>query len=336
MSRSRLPLSLLAFVVLTAATVAKGDPPPLLVAPFDQRQAAAAQAEWAKQLGRQVAEKSPTTGMSLTLVPPGEFEMGSPQGTKYRDPAEKQHRVRITRPLYVGTYEVTVGQFVQFYKAANYQNRWSRQGAETGGGLAPDKEGKLDGAFEARFVPWDWGHPQQTDNHPAVDVSWNDATAFCDWLSAQDRRRYRLPTEAEWEYACRAGTTTLFYNGDEKERLAEIGNFADAALREQSAFQWAVRGRDGYPFTAPVGKFQPNAFGLYDTLGNAWERCADWYDDKYYGQSPMDDPPGPADGTLRIFRGGGWDYSPSSAAQRKGGDPAVRSILIGFRVVCEP
>ena len=124
---------------------------------------------------------------------------------------------------------------------------------------------------------------EQTDEHPVVNVSWNDAVAFCKWLSKKEGKTYRLPTEAEWEYACRAGTTTRYYSGDDPETLAKVGNVADAALKAKFPdWKYTIKASDGYVFTAPVGKFKPNAFGLYDMHGNAWQWCADWYGEEYY------------------------------------------------------
>ncbi len=111
-----------------------------------------------------------------------------------------------------------------------------------------------------------------------VNVSWNDAVAFCKWLSKKEGNTYRLPTEAEWEYACRAGTTTRYYSGDDPETLAKVGNVADATAKAKFPdWKYTIKASDGYVFTSPVGSFQPNAFGLYDMHGNAWQWCADWY-----------------------------------------------------------
>ena len=130
-----------------------------------------------------------------------------------------------------------------------------------------------------------------------VNVSWNDAVAFCKWLSRKEGKTYRLPTEAEWEYACRAGTTTRYYSGDDPETLAKVANVADATAKAKFPdWKWTIKASDGYVFTAPVGQFKPNAFGLYDMHGNAWQWCADWYGKDYYGKSPVDDPKGPDTG----------------------------------------
>ena len=144
-----------------------------------------------------------------------------------------------------------------------------------------------------------------------VNVSWNDAVAFCKWLSRKEGKTYRLPTEAEWEYACRAGTTTRYYSGDDPETLAKVGNVADAALKAKFPdWKYTIKANDGYVFTAPVGKFKPNAFGLYDMHGNAWQWCTDWYGAEYYARSPIDDPTGPDSGAVRVLRGGSWFVRP--------------------------
>ena len=160
-----------------------------------------------------------------------------------------------------------------------------------------------------------------------VNVSWNDAVAFCKWLSKKEGKTYRLPTEAEWEYACRAGTTTRYYSGDDPETLAKVGNVADAAAKAKFPdWRWTIKANDGYVFTAPVGKFKPNAFGLYDMHGNAWQWCADWYGEEYYAKSPVDDPTGPDTGDFRVLRGGFWGGWPNytRSATRVRDFPVVR------------
>ncbi len=156
--------------------------------------------------------------------------------------------------------------------------------------------------------------------------------AFCDWLSQREGKRYRLPTEAEWQYACRAGTMTRFASGDDEDGLLAVGNVADAGLGALG-----IKGRDGYPFTAPVGRFRPNGFGLYDMHGNAGEWCSDWYDKEYYKTSPAENPHGPHTGSSRVLRGGAWVYDAVGcrSAARGAEEPALRLYLDGFRVVCE-
>ena len=135
--------------------------------------------------------------------------------------------------------------------------------------------------------------------------------AFCQWLSRKEGKTYRLPTEAEWEYACRAGTTTRYYSGDDPETLAKVGNVADATAKAKfPGWQFTIKASDGYVFTSPVGSFRPNAFGLYDMHGNACQWCADWYGEEYYAASPVDDPTGPDSGDVRVLRGGSWVLGP--------------------------
>ena len=175
----------------------------------------------------------------------------------------------------------------------------------------------------------------QADAHPVVNVSWNDATEFCRWLSREEGNTYRLPTEAEWEYACRAGTTTRYSHGNDSEGVAKVGNVADAAFEAQfPELKGVIKASDGYAYTSPAGKFLPNPFGLYDMHGNVWEWCADWYDAEYYAKSPMNNPAGPATGEERVYRGGGWFNCARGfrSASRSGGVPDNRHLTLGFRV----
>jgi formylglycine-generating enzyme required for sulfatase activity len=244
--------------------------------------------------------------------------------------------VRITRPYYIGLYEVTRGEFRKFVEDTSYLTDAEKDG---NGGLG--YTGKKDEAlpFENRpnFTWRDWG-VAQSDDVPVQNVSHNDAVAFCDWLSKKDGKQYRLPTEAEWEYACRAGTTSLYYSGDDPEDLTKIGNVADgAALEKFPLWDFTVYSSDGWPFTAPVGKFRPNNFGVYDMTGNVWEWCADWYDEKYYANSPVSDPQGPSTGSSRVLRGGGWRNASAwcASAHREAEPPATRSCFRGFRVAAD-
>jgi formylglycine-generating enzyme required for sulfatase activity len=170
-------------------------------------------------------------------------------------------------------------------------------------------------------------------------VSWNDAVAFCAWLSKKEGRTYRLPTEAEWEYACRAGTATRFNTGEREDDLKVAGNVADASLKAKwkDCF-WAVNWDDGYPFTSILGRFKANAFGLSDMHGNVWEWCSDWYAEGYYAKSPKQDPRGPATGKERVARGGAWSTQPKFCRSgfRDWHEPTYRSDCVGFRVVVTP
>jgi formylglycine-generating enzyme required for sulfatase activity len=186
---------------------------------------------------------------------------------------------------------------------------------------------------------FNWQSPGfvQSDDQPVVNVSWNDAVAFCQWLSRKEKIAYRLPTEAEWEYACRAGSTTLYSYGDDPEGLVAAGNVSDATAREKFSAWSGISGRDGHVFTAPVGSFQPNAFGLFDMHGNVWEWCRDWFNEGYYSKSLEKDPTGPPTGSVRVFRGGSW-YDAASlcrSAFRYWDVPTYRDYFLGFRVAVD-
>jgi formylglycine-generating enzyme required for sulfatase activity len=271
-------------------------------------------------------------GMKLALIPAGEFLMGSPGAAgSTANGEEMQHRVRITRPFYLGANEVTRGQFRRFVHEAGYRTEAERDGK---GGLSWN-EGA--GRYE-QDPKYTWQNPgfEQTDEHPVVNVTWNDAVAFCAWLSRKEGVTYRLPTEAEWEYACRAGTTTRYSCGDDPEGLAAVGNIADGTLKARYP-DWkfaTIAARDGHIYTAPVGRYKPNAWGLFDMHGNVSEWCADGFAADYYKRSPVDDPPGPDGSPFRMIRGGGWDTEPGLArlANRPRFVPGYRTCGLGFRV----
>ena len=315
------------------------------------RKAVAAQRECSERL-RLPVEITNSIGMKFTLIPAGEFLMGSRETSKQLNTAfapygakkpvwiknvPPSRRVRITRPFYLGAHEVTRGQFRRFVDDTGYQTdaeKGDRKGITVIEFVDRETEVRLDPEGSWRKVGFD-----QTDEHPVVGVSWNDATAFCKWLSDKEGTTYRLPTEAEWEYACRAGSTTRYSGGDDPEDLALTGNVADSTAKAQFPdSKWTIRGSDGYAYTAPVGKFRANKFGLYDMHGNVSEWCADWYDAAYYRESPSEDPAGPATGSHRMYRGGGWIYYLwfCRSADRARNGPAQRSNYLGFRVALVP
>ena len=239
-------------------------------------------------------------GMRLVRIEPGSFQMGTtkeqidqllrlfPDSKRELFDAEQpQHPVKITRPFFLGIHEVTAGQFRRFVEESGHQTE-------------AEKDGKGSHVWNETKKTWEldpgknWRNPgfSQTDDHPVVCVSHNDAMAFCQWLSQKERLTYRLPTEAEWEFACRAGTGTLYPLGDDPESLVTIANVADASLKRKFPNFTCIDGDDRFVYTAPVGSFAPNPWGLYDMIGNVWEWCADWYDGRYYSSSSPDDPPG--------------------------------------------
>lgn len=179
-----------------------------------------------------------------------------------------------------------------------------------------------------------WRNPgfQQTDAHPVVCVSWNDAVKFTEWLSRHSGLNVRLPTEAQWEYACRGGTTTAYHWGDRPEDGQGWANVADASAKRQFSSWTTFSWDDGHVYTAPVGSFRANAFGLKDMHGNVWEWCADWYGSSLQGGV---DPTGPSSGSSRVIRGGSWLSGPSAvrSADRGRNTPDYRDDYIGFRVL---
>jgi formylglycine-generating enzyme required for sulfatase activity len=280
--------------------------------------------------GKNPAEIINSVGMHLKLIRPGRFLMGSPGGEAGRKDNEgPQHEVEITRPFYMGACTVTKGQYAAFAKDAGFLTAAEKDG--WGGSGLTLATAKWEGQ---RGCTWRHVSFAQGDDHPVVDVSWYDARALCTWLSNKEGRPYDLPTEAEWEYACRAGTTTRFWCGDADASLQGNANIADASLRQKSpAVAWAVAWNDSYPFTAPVGSFRPNPWGLYDMCGNVHQWCADWYGS--YQAGPVRDPRGDEKISSRALRGGSWPWEPyvCRSARRDGIDPGFRGEDYGFRVV---
>ncbi len=165
------------------------------------------------------------------------------------DAEQPQHRVRITHAFYVGQFEVTRGQFAEFIQATGYKTEAERNAQPT------DMS-----AGESFRAKWNWHYDErQDDSHPVQAITWNDATAFCTWLSQKEGKTYRLPTEAEWEYACRAGTESLFNSGTDPEALTRFENVADATYNATYRVNLpGVKSSDGWGTTSPVGRFRPN------------------------------------------------------------------------------
>ncbi len=222
-----------------------------------------------------------TIGMTFVLIPRGDFIMGSPAGAQQRQSDERQHKVTITRRFYLQSTEVT-------------QIQWK----------------SIMGNNPSEF---------KGDNHPVENISWNDAKAFIEKLNrSEDTDKYRLPTEAEWEYACRAGSPTGY-------------SFGSSDL-QASAYAWYSSNSSKQ--THPVAEKKPNAWGLYDMHGNVWEWCEDWYGD--YPERHVTDPEGHRRGWwVRIFRGGAWcdDVRNIRSACRDGFEPGYKDYDVGFRVV---
>jgi len=289
----------------------------------------------AKPLEHITLKLSDTAAMKLVKVPAGKFLMGSKTTERHRtrDGRESPRReVTITRDFHIGICEVTRGQFAAFVKDSGYITQAEREGWT----FAWDGRvwGKVNGAS------WRKAGFDQTDEHPVICVSFDDAVAFCRWMGKKTAKHVLLPTEAQWAYACRAGTKTAYVWGDKWDDGKGWANAADATARKRfkgwRAFPWA----DGYVFTSPAGKYKANAFGLHDVHGNVFEWCADWYDKDYFKKGPKVDPMGPAGGRQRVLRGGSWLSSPGRcrSAGRTGCNlrGSYCDFIVGFRVVVEP
>jgi serine/threonine protein kinase/formylglycine-generating enzyme required for sulfatase activity len=327
-----------------------GQTPRLLTA--EETDAINSQKDWAARVKTPVISTS-ALGIKLALIPPGEFLMGAPDSERRRHLNEKQHRVRLTKPFYLGVYEITQSEFerVMGHNPSYFSNSGGRTEAATG---------------------------VDTSRYPVDSVTWFDAIEFCNKLSEKEGRQpyyriadiernsagwireakvtveggggYLLPTEAQWEYACRAGTTTPFNFGT-------ADNGADCNCMGKAPYGTEEQGRS-IGMNAPVGSYRPNAFGLYDMHGNVWEWCWDLYNDSYYKHSPEADPPGPVraastirknprtknapepdptrppDGPNRVHRGGCWSNVARDcrSASRNWRLPGFRDDGLGFRV----
>jgi formylglycine-generating enzyme required for sulfatase activity len=248
-------------------------------------------------------------GMELVLIPAGHLLVGAP------DAGGRPRALRVERPFYIGAHEVTREQYARYAGAA-----------EPG---AAERDGRPhDGAMDGEPVLPD-GEPGGSPRHPAAWVSWSQAQAYAGWLSARESRRYRLPTETEWEVACRAGRATRFWWGGDAAAAGAVANLADRAF--QRRYPQLVRtapGDDGHAFAAPVGSFRPNALGLHDVIGNVWE----WV------QPSAGAGGGPAALALgRVAMGGSF----ASGPERAGCDarlrtlPGYRYATTGLRLVLE-
>jgi formylglycine-generating enzyme required for sulfatase activity len=263
--------------------------------------------------------------MELVLVKAGEFNMGSNDGEENEKPV---HKVKISQPYYIGKYDVTVAQFRAFADAAKFQTLAEKQ----------NKGWTLKDGTWQEVSGVNWRNPgfKQEDNHPVVVVTWNEAQEFCLWATKATGRTVRLPTEAEWEYAARGPKSPKYPWGDKWEGV--LANVADASLR-RAGFNikyGEIMEDDGYPFTSPGGAYKNASWcGAYDMAGNVWQWCQDFFNNKYYGESPAVDPQGAANGDDRVRRGGGWTSPPSDCrpARRVGHHPRGCSAVGGFRVV---
>ena len=312
-------------------------------------------------------------GMTLRLLPAGRFERGesdtapgfSKDHVDFNSAEDDRpvHPVVLTRPFYLAATEVTVGQFRKFVAASGYKTtaEQSKQGAVGWDPKPPPGLPLHLGTFRDGGG-FHWLNPgfDQTDDHPVVGISFADAQAFCAWLSKQEKTTYRLPTEAEWEYAARAGTTTYFSFGDKYRGqihlFANIGNVElEKAFPDRVRRQWLIDVKqdpaDQHVFTAPVGSYRVNPWGLYDLYGNVWEWCEDRYLDTAYmafnrpgyqevrkrAIDPLNMEKASSDGDWRVIRGGSWFNAPIQCRSSVRGffEAEDAASYLGFRVVRE-
>jgi len=243
-------------------------------------------------------------------VPEGSFLMGCQAGWDdvlggCKENEKPAHSVKIKK-FALAKYETTVGQFKQFVNATHYQTTAERQSR---GCTLQNKEGQW---IVSRQHNWKNPGFQQTDNHPVVCISWEDAHAYIRWLSQTTDKSYRLPSESEWEYAARGGKATAFFWGESADR--HFANFR------------GIEGNDQWQYTSPVGAFGGNGYDLYDMAGNAWEWVEDCWRENYKSECKNQQ--------LRTRRGGGWDNYPLNIrhAYRSKDGKIARSYLYGFRV----
>jgi formylglycine-generating enzyme len=275
---------------------------------------------------------------TLVQLDGGTFSMGDESAWAYLGDGEGPvHEVSVN-PFAIDPYTVTNVAFAQFVDATGHVTDAERyEWSFVFGGFLPDDAPETRGVVGAEW--WrqlygaNWRHPEGPGSsiegrldHPVVHVSWNDAQAYCAWSDT------RLPTEAEWEYAARAGSPSPFPWGDELEPNGEhrMNVFQGEFPRHNTCL-------DGYAATAPVDAFPPNAFGLHNVTGNVWEWCEDWYSPNYYSQSPRQDPRGPTTGTTRVERGGSYLCHASycrryRVSARLGAEPESSTGNLGFRV----
>jgi formylglycine-generating enzyme required for sulfatase activity len=270
------------------------------------------------------AEKEVTNsiGMKLVRIPAGTFTMGSPEGEVGRGKGDEQHAVEITKDFWLGIHEVTQKQFEEVMGCnPSY--------------FSADGEGKPGEVYKWKPAGGKDKVTGSTADLPVENVPWHAAVEYCKKLSAraaEGGREYRLPTEAEWEYACRGGASS-----------SQVFHFGNSLSSSQANFNGkypygrAAEG-DYLQRTCKVGSYAKNGFGLYDMHGNVWEWCADWFDEGYYGKSPRRDPQGPPEGSHRVIRGGSWDLDGNRcrSAYRAFSAPVDRFRNLGFRVALVP
>ena len=269
--------------------------------------------------------------MEFVRIPHGTFLMGSPDSDKDAQDNEKpQHEVTITKDFYLGKFLVTKKQFARFLEAKGGYETEAEADGKGGWGF--------DGADFKQDKKFSWRDPgfAQTDDHPVVNVTWKDAKAFCEWAASATKQGVSLPSEAQWEYACRAGTRTRYCTGNAAESLRGSANIADQSAKAKFPVSATADFDDGYVFTSPVARFRPNPFGLYDMTGNVCQWCSDYCDLSLSGYENADkvDPENVKASDGSVVRGGSFSSPPKlcRVASRTRFPLAGRGVWVGFRV----
>lgn len=297
---------------------------------------------WAQETSAQPqpGETRSFAGIEMVWITAGSFSMGSPANEQGRDSSEKQHDVTLTKGFWMGKCEVTNAQFDAFVKEAGYVTTAEKAAEKAATDAKSPKEAK-----KAKAAVATWRTPmiqQKTsgkwEDNPVVVVSWEDAKAYCDWLAKKTGSAYTLPTEAQWEYACRAGTTTPFSFGETitTDQANYCGKWGYPVIKDEAGkLIESSSGKlgDYRKTTLPVGSLKSNAWGLYDMHGNVCEWCQDAYGE--YSNDAAKDPTGPASGAKRVLRGGSWLIDPTRcrSAYRLSFAPTSVYNYVGFRLV---
>ena len=254
------------------------------------------------------------TDADMVFVQGGAFMMGNNDKGYNEKPA---HQVSV-HDFFIGKHEVTVAEFRKFIAATHYRTSAEVQGwSYVWNGTTIVNQNAVTWEFDA----FGFKRNASQENHPVIYVSYNDAVQYCKWLSSTTKRKYRLPTEAEWEYAAKGGN--------------KLGKCNFSGSNDVDAVAWCKNNSGGQ--THPVAQKQANEMGIYDMSGNVAEWCADWFDEKYYKLNVTDNPQGPATGSTRVLRGGSWFLEPgfNRTSSRSGYDPNFSSDYNGFRIVRE-
>jgi len=264
------------------------------------------------------------TNPGMVLIPDGSFMMGDANGQDMEKPV---HVVEVDA-FYMDTHEVTIGEYRKYVDATNYvTDAEKKDGCYIWGG---EEWVKTEG-INWRFDEFGKTHKAEKDNYPVTHLSWNDANAYAQWAGK------RLPTEAEWEYAARGGAKGYKYAwGNDPLGAEAVANVSDENLiKVVTSWPYTKGYDDGYIFASPVGSFAPNSFGLYDMAGNAWEWCADYFDENYYSRSPIKNPRNDDPSERRVLRGNSWDGRPGlMRCSRRTSDIQSNSYVeTGFRCV---